>query len=71
VALALVALALGPHRIGDYYTESDFYGGYAPGALQIQAGHLDAGRYGVVGPGTRPRSRSWAGSPATCSPLRR
>ena len=50
MTLALVALALGPHRVGDYYTESDFYGGYAPGALRIQSGHLDASRYGVVGP---------------------
>jgi Dolichyl-phosphate-mannose-protein mannosyltransferase len=49
-AIALAAIVSGPHRIGDYYTESDFYGGYASGARLIQQGHLDATRYGVVGP---------------------
>jgi tetratricopeptide (TPR) repeat protein len=49
-AIALLAIALGPHPIGDYYAESDFYGGYAPGAQLIQHGRLDPARYGVVGP---------------------
>jgi len=49
--LALLAIVIGPHRIGDYYAESDFYGGYAEGARMIQHGRLDPGRYGVVGPG--------------------
>ncbi len=49
--VALFAIALGPHRIGDYYTESDFYGGYAEGARLIQHGRLDPARYGVIGPG--------------------
>lgn len=39
------------HRIGDYFTETDFYGAYAEGARMIQHGHLDPSRYGVVGPG--------------------
>ena len=46
----LLAVALGPHRIGDYSTETDFYGAYADGARLIQHGHLDATRYGVIGP---------------------
>src|SRR5690349_2323746 len=50
IALVLLALALGPHRIGDYFTETDFYGAYAQGARIIQSGRLDASRYGVVGP---------------------
>src|SRR5206468_1912460 len=33
-----------------YYTETDFYGGYAPGARLIQLGRIDPARYGVVGP---------------------
>src|SRR5262245_9098432 len=49
-AIALLAIALGPHPIGDYYAESDFYGGYAAGAQLIQHGRLDPARYGVVGP---------------------
>ena len=48
-ALLWVALAL--HPVGDYYTESDFYGGYAIGARAIQHGVVDPGRYPVVGPG--------------------
>jgi dolichyl-phosphate-mannose-protein mannosyltransferase len=51
VAVALLAVALGPHEIGDYSTETDFYGAYADGARRIQQGHLDPSRYGVVGPG--------------------
>ena len=50
VGIALLAMVLGPHRIGDYFTESDFYGAYADGARLIQHGRLDPGRYGVVGP---------------------
>ena len=51
LGLALLAVALGPHRIGDYSTETDFYGAYADGARMIQQGRLDPTRYGVVGPG--------------------
>ena len=47
----LLFMALGPHRVGDYFTETDFYGGYAAGARALQSGHLDPSRYGVVGPG--------------------
>lgn len=50
MAIALLTIALGPHPIGDYYAESDFYGGYAAGAQLIQHGRLDPSRYGVVGP---------------------
>lgn len=50
-ALALLAMALGPHRIGDYFTETDFYGAYAQGARLIQHGQWLPARYGVVGPG--------------------
>src|SRR5262245_15174435 len=48
---ALLAMALGPHTVGDYFTETDFYGGYAEGARALQHGRLDPSRYGVVGPG--------------------
>jgi hypothetical protein len=41
----------GPHRIGDYMAETDFYGAYADGARLIQHGHLIPSRYGVIGPG--------------------
>ncbi len=51
LGVALLAMALGPHRVGDYFTETDFYGGYAAGARALQRGHLDPARYGVVGPG--------------------
>jgi tetratricopeptide (TPR) repeat protein len=47
---ALLAFVAGPHKVGDVFTESDFYGSYGPGALAMQHGHLDAARYGVVGP---------------------
>lgn len=47
---ALLAIALGPHRVGDVFTETDFYGSYGIGARALQAGHLDPSRYGVVGP---------------------
>jgi tetratricopeptide (TPR) repeat protein len=49
-AAALIAIIAGPHRIGDYFTETDFYGGYSEGARLIESGHLDPSRYGVVGP---------------------
>lgn len=48
--LALLAIALGPHRIGDYLAETDFYGDYAKGARLIEHGRLLPARYGVVGP---------------------
>ncbi|MBI1796061.1 MAG: glycosyltransferase family 39 protein [Candidatus Eisenbacteria bacterium] len=47
---ALIAMVIGPHRVGDVFTETDFYGGYAEGARAILAGHVDPTRYGVVGP---------------------
>lgn len=50
-AIALLAMVFGPHRVGDIYTETDFYGGYGPGARLIQRGNLDPSRYAVVGPG--------------------
>ena len=51
-ALVAVWLAIvwGPHRIGDYWAESDFYGGYVEGARGILKGALDPSRYAVVGP---------------------
>src|SRR5437870_5017676 len=49
VAAVLVVIA-GPHRVGDYFTESDFYGAYAQGARLIRHGHLVPSRYTVVGP---------------------
>lgn len=51
LGIALLWIALGPHTVGDYFTETDFYGGYAEGARALQHGHLDPARYGVVGPG--------------------
>ena len=50
-ALALLWVAFRLHVVGDYYTESDFYGGYAEGARLIQQGRPDPSRYPVVGPG--------------------
>ena len=49
-AAIFLVLALGPHRIGDYFAETDFYGDYAKGARLIQHGRLIATRYGVIGP---------------------
>ena len=49
-ALALLGTALRLHRVGDYFTESDFYGGYVEGARAIQQGHVDPTRYSVIGP---------------------
>ena len=51
LGVALLAMVLGPHKVGDYFTETDFYGGYADGARALQHGHVDPARYGVVGPG--------------------
>jgi len=50
-AAALLAMVAGPHKIGDYMTETDFYGDYARGARMVQQGKLVPARYGVVGPG--------------------
>jgi hypothetical protein len=50
LGLALLVMVLGPHRVGDYMTETDFYGQYAEGARLIQQGRVDPSRYGVVGP---------------------
>src|SRR5438128_4413883 len=47
---AWLAIVWGPHRIGDYWAESDFYGGYVEGARAILRGQLDPSRYSVVGP---------------------
>src|SRR5215475_10454788 len=49
--IALLVIALGPHKVGDNFAETDFYGGYADGARALQRGRLDPARYGVVGPG--------------------
>ena len=51
LGVTLLAMVLGPHRVGDYMTETDFYGQYAQGARLIQHGQLEPARYGVVGPG--------------------
>ncbi len=51
LGVAILVMVLGPHRVGDYMTETDFYGQYAQGARLIQHGHLEPARYGVVGPG--------------------
>ncbi len=49
-AVAALAIALGPHVVGDVFTETDFYGSYGPGARALQQGHLDPSRFAVVGP---------------------
>lgn len=49
-ALAALVMVFGPHRIGDVFTETDFYGAYGPGARALLQGHLDPSRYGVQGP---------------------
>src|SRR5262245_55684529 len=48
--LALVFVAGWLHPVGDYYGETDFYGGYVEGAKLFQAGRPDPSRYGVIGP---------------------
>jgi tetratricopeptide (TPR) repeat protein len=50
LGVALLVMVFGPHRVGDYQTETDFYGQYAEGARLIQHGRLEPSRYGVVGP---------------------
>ena len=55
-AVTLMAIARGPHKLGAFDVESDFYGGYAPAAVAMQHGHVleTSGRlpavYGFVGP---------------------
>ena len=49
-AAVVLAIVFGPHKVGDIFTETDFYGAYGLGARALQAGHLDPSRYGVVGP---------------------
>jgi len=49
VAAALPVLVW-MHPVGDYFTETDFYGGYAPGVKALWAHGLDPSRYAVVGP---------------------
>lgn len=49
-ALAALVMVFGPHRVGDIFTETDFYGSYGPGARALLQGHLDPSRYGVQGP---------------------
>jgi tetratricopeptide (TPR) repeat protein len=51
LGITILIMVLGPHRVGDYMTETDFYGQYAAGARLIQHGRLEPARYGVVGPG--------------------
>ena len=55
--LAAIVVIARIHTIGDYFTETDFYGAYAEGARLIQHGRLDPARYGVIGPATRSCSR--------------
>jgi hypothetical protein len=55
-AACVIAVNLGPHRIGGLDAETDFYGGYAPAAADLLRGQLlmSGGRlpsvYGFVGP---------------------
>lgn len=49
-ALALLAMILGPHRVGDAFTETDFYGAYGPQARALLHGRFDPAQYAVVGP---------------------
>lgn len=48
--IVLATIAFGFHPVGDYFTESDFYGGYADGARSLARSGVDFARYGVVGP---------------------
>jgi hypothetical protein len=50
LAVALLYMVLGPHKVGDNFTETDFYGAYADGAHLIQQGKLVPSRYTVIGP---------------------
>ena len=47
---AVTPILLFLHPVGDYFVETDFYGGYAPGVRAFWSGGLDPARYGVVGP---------------------
>jgi 4-amino-4-deoxy-L-arabinose transferase-like glycosyltransferase len=47
---ALIPVLLFLHPVGDYFVETDFYGGYAPGVHALWAHGPDPARYGVVGP---------------------
>lgn len=49
-SLALAVLAFRFHPVGDFFTESDFYANYVPGARELQHGHFDLGRYAIHGP---------------------
>lgn len=55
-AACVIAVNLGPHRVGGLDAETDFYGGYAPAAADLLHGRLlmSGGRlpsvYGFVGP---------------------
>ncbi|MBP8137380.1 MAG: glycosyltransferase family 39 protein, partial [Candidatus Eisenbacteria bacterium] len=49
-AVAVLAIQMRAHPVGDVFTETDFYGAYAEGARLIQHGKLDPSRYGVIGP---------------------
>jgi len=47
---AFAVVAIGFHSVGDYSTETDFYGAYALGAEALRSGHFDPSRYGAYGP---------------------
>ena len=47
---AFAVVAIGFHSVGDYFTETDFYGAYAQGAEALRTGHFDPSRYGAYGP---------------------
>lgn len=53
---AVVAIDVGPHRVGGLDAETDFYGGYAPAAAALAHGHLLTPQgtlpsvFGFVGP---------------------
>jgi 4-amino-4-deoxy-L-arabinose transferase-like glycosyltransferase len=49
-ACAVTPVLLWMHPVGDYFVETDFYGGYAPAVHALWAHGLDVSRYGVVGP---------------------
>jgi len=49
-AAALAFVIAGPHRIGDFHAESDFFGFYADGVKRIRSGMFEPSRYTVVGP---------------------
>ena len=49
-ACVITPVLLFLHPVGDYFVETDFYGGYAPGVRALWATGLDPARYGVIGP---------------------